>query len=155
MDAHVIHCLSWDTTARLGRRTLLAPLTLPSSSQAGSGTRKKSTSLPCSLYSRRRSRSCSAKDSFCTSCSMKSALATTAYQGPCALASEPSSAQQPAHRQQLSPAALLVQTSGAVLPWRQPAAGSAYVVQSSVLPAVAQIARIPAGSEEDMARSSG
>lgn len=82
--AHVIQILSVETSATHGLRTFAASRGNLASSQAGSDTRKKSSLRLCSLNSRLRSRSCSASASFCTSCSMNSALATSAYQVACA-----------------------------------------------------------------------
>ena len=80
---HFIQILSADTRATQGRRTLAASFGNSLLSQDGSETSQKSRGLFFSLYSRLLSRSCSANASFCTSCSMKSALATTAYQVAC------------------------------------------------------------------------
>lgn len=82
-QTHFIHILSADTSATQGLRTLAASLGNCLLSQEGSETSQKSRGLFFSLYSRLLSRSCSANASFCTSCSMKSALASTAYQVAC------------------------------------------------------------------------
>lgn len=83
MTTHVIHCLSVDISATQGLLTCFALSANISSSQAGSDTRKKLTSVSRSKSNLRRSLSCSANASFCTSCTMNSALATTAYQLVC------------------------------------------------------------------------
>ena len=76
----MIQILSVDTRATHGLRTFLASAGYRASNQVGSDTRKKSSLRFCSPNSRLRSRSCSASASFWTSCSMNSALATSAYQ---------------------------------------------------------------------------
>ena len=83
MAAHVIQILSVDTSATQGRPTRFASWGNMVSSHVGSDTRKKSNFLFFSPNSLTRSRSCSAKASFWTSCSMNSALATKTYHFAC------------------------------------------------------------------------
>ena len=73
-----IHCSSVDTSATQGLLTCFALVGNCSSSHAGSETIKKLTCWSRSNSNLRLSLSCSAKASFCTSCSMNSAFATTA-----------------------------------------------------------------------------
>ena len=83
MAAHVIQILLVDTNATQGRPTRFASWGNMLSSHVGSDTRKKSNFLFFSPNSLTLSRSCSAKASFWTSCSINSALATKTYHFAC------------------------------------------------------------------------
>ena len=82
-EIYVIHCLSVDTSATQGLLTCFACRGNLSSSQAGSETMKKLTWESRSSSSLRRSLSCSANASFCTSCNINSAEASTVNHSTC------------------------------------------------------------------------